>query len=174
MRNFIKLFAAAYIGVFIALTYAPAQAGEMELPDSIHRKVVQLSKEGDSQSDSAHYREAVEKYIAAFELLPEPRTDWEASTRLLGAIGDANFQSGNYEQARAALSDAMKCPGAIGNPFLHLRLGQSQFELGNMERANDELTRAYMGAGKEIFAQEDAKYFTHLKSVLRPPANGEW
>ena len=174
MRNFSKLSLVALIGLLIPLTHAHAQAKEAELPDSIHSKVVQLSREGDSQSDDGHYREAVEKYIEAFELLPEPRTDWEASTRLLGAMGDANFQSGNYQQAKAALSDAMKRPGAIGNPFLHLRLGQTQFELGNMERAKDELTRAYMGAGKEIFAQEDPKYFAHLKTVLRPPANGEW
>lgn len=131
-------------------------------------------QEGDDLADNGRYREAVEKYLQAFELLPEPKTDWEACTWLLAAIGDANFNSKNYEQASAALNDAMHCPGAIGNPFIHLRLGQSQFELGNLDRANDELARAYMGAGKEIFANEDPKYFAHLKTVLRPPADGEW
>ena len=81
------------------------------------------------------------------------------------AIGDANFESRNYEHAKAALSDAMHCPGAIGDPFIHLRLGQCQFELGNLPRANDELARAYMGGGKEIFDAEDPKYFSHLKTV---------
>jgi hypothetical protein len=32
----------------------------------------------------------------------------------------------------------MHCPGAIGNPFIHLRLGQAQFELGNLEPASGE------------------------------------
>jgi tetratricopeptide (TPR) repeat protein len=146
----------------------------MELPDSVHERITQFSKDGDVLAQQGKYREAVDKYLQAFELLPEPRTDWEACTWLLAAIGDANFRSKNYEQAKAALSDAMHCPGAIGNPFIHLRLGQAQFELGNMQRANDELARAYMGAGKEIFADESPKYFTHLKTVLRPPANGEW
>lgn len=93
---------------------------------------------------------------------------------MLTAIGNANFKSRNYEHARAALTDAMHCPGAIGNSFIHLRLGQSQFELGNMQRADDELARAYVGAGKEFFSEEDPKYFAHLKTVLLPPANGEW
>ena len=164
----------AVLAALIALASITLQAQDMELSDAIHKKVAQLSKEGDEQAEGGHYREAVEKYIEALDLLPEPKTDWEACTWLLAAIGDANFKSKNYEHARAALSDAMHCPGAIGNPFIHLRLGQSQFELGNMQRANDELARAYMGAGKEIFDQEDPKYFSHLKTVLLPPASGEW
>jgi len=173
MTHLCKLLSVMFlcIATFVIST---AQAQEMELPDALHNKITQLSKEGDDFAEHGRYREAVEKYLQAFESLPEPKTDWEACTWLLVAIGDANFKGKHYEHAKAALSDAMHCPGAIGNPFIHLRLGQSQFELGNMERANDELVRAYMGAGKEIFMNEDPKYFTHLKTVLRPPANGEW
>jgi len=162
------------LSFLVAPASLPLQAKSMDLSDVVHDTVVRLSKEGDQQAETGHYREAVEKYIEALDLLPEPKTDWEACTWLLAAIGDANFRSHNYEHARAALTGAMHCPGAIGNPFIHLRLGQSQFELGNMQRANDELARAYMGAGKEIFDQEDQKYFTHLKTVLLPPAGGEW
>ena len=162
-----------------ALLLAPvsslnAQARTMELSDAIHDKVTALSQEGDRLAENGDYRAAVGRYIEALDLLPEPKTDWEACTWLLVAIGDANFKGGHYEQALAALTDAMHCPGAIGNPFIHLRLGQAQFELGNLPRANDELARAYMGAGKEIFSEDDPKYFEHLKTVLRPPADGEW
>ncbi|MBX3713099.1 MAG: tetratricopeptide repeat protein [Lysobacter sp.] len=146
----------------------------MALSNEIHEKVVQLSSEGDRLAEAGDYFPAVQRYIEALDLLPEPRTDWEACTWLLVAIGDANFRAGHHEQARAALIDAMHCPGAIGNPFIHLRLGQTQFELGNMDCANDELARAYMGAGKEIFSEEDPKYFMHLQTVLLPPANGKW
>lgn len=172
MRHCRSLFLALVFVPFLASL--PVQAQKMELSDAINRKVVQLSQEGDEQAESGHYREAVARYIAALDLLPEPKTDWQACTWLLAAIGDANFKSNNYEHAKAALTDAMHCPGAVGNPFIHLRLGQTQFELGNMQRANDELARAYMGAGKEIFAGDDPKYFAHLKTVLLLPANGEW
>ena len=50
----------------------------------------------------------------------------------------------------------------LGNPFLHLRLGQSQYELGELDRAADELMRAYMGAGEDIFVSEDPKYRAFL------------
>ena len=146
----------------------------MELPDTVYAKVQELSAAGDALADQAKYREAIEKYIAALELLPEPKTDWDACTWLLTAIGDANFLGGHFEQARSALADAMHCPGAIGNPFIHLRLGQVQLELGDQKRAADELARAYMGGGAEIFSTEDPKYFEFLKTVLQPPANGKW
>lgn len=146
----------------------------MQLSDEVHQKIEILSKEGNTLADKGKYHEATEKFITALDLLPEPLEQWEACTWLLTAIGDMNFMQGSYEYAKRALSDAMHCPNAIGNPFIHLRLGQSQYELGNKERAADELARAYMGAGKEIFETEDTKYFEFLKTVLKPPADGKW
>lgn len=173
MSRLHPLFPGAAL-LLISLFSLDAKAQTMELSNDIHDKVTALSQEGDRLADNGDYRAAVEHYIEALDLLPEPKTEWDACTWLLVAIGDANFKAGNHEQALAALSDAMHCPDAIGNPFIHLRLGQVQFELGNLPRANDELARAYMGAGKEIFSEDDPKYFEHLKTVLRPPANGEW
>lgn len=60
----------------------------------------------------------------------------------------------------------MYCPGAIGNPFVHLRLGQCQFEIGNLERAAVELTRAYALKGDEMFSGEDPKYLAFLKTKI--------
>ena len=55
---------------------------------------------------------------------------------------------------------------------MHLRLGQCHLEIGNREKAVDELTRAYMGGGKDVFDQEEAKYFALVKSILREPKSG--
>ncbi|WP_375514175.1 tetratricopeptide repeat protein [uncultured Nostoc sp.] len=74
---------------------------------------------------------------------------------------------GDYENARHALQKAMYCPDAIGNPYIHLKLGQAQLELGNFERAQDELARAYIIEGKAIFENEDSKYYEYLKTFLR-------
>jgi tetratricopeptide (TPR) repeat protein len=163
----------------IVLVVAPvlvsAQGSKaIELPKAVHAKITALSEQADKLASQEKYKEAVARYGEAFALLPDPKTKWAACTWLLAGIGDANFLGGHYEQAKSALSEAMHCPGGIGNPFIHLRLGQAQLELGNRERAADELARAYMGAGKEIFADEKPKYFEFLKTVLKPPANGKW
>ncbi|MCG8057840.1 MAG: tetratricopeptide repeat protein [Candidatus Thiodiazotropha endolucinida] len=146
----------------------------MQLSDEVHQKITSLSEEGNALADEGKYQEANKKFIEALEFLPEPLEQWEACTWLLAAIGDMNYLQGSYEYAKKALSDAMHCPDAIGNPFIHLRLGQTQYELGDKEKAADELARAYMGAGKEIFETENPKYFEFLKTVLKPPANGKW
>ena len=62
-----------------------------------------------------------------------------------------------------------RCPGGLGNPFVHLRLGECCFDIGERDRAADELTRAYMGAGREIFAEEDPKYIEFLGTRIKPP-----
>lgn len=145
-----------------------------ELSDETHEEVKRLCAEGDQQANSKQFAAALVLYWQAFDLLPEPKTDWSAGTWILAAIGDANFLAGDFEAGRDNLSSAMHYPDAIGNPFLHLRLGQCQFELGALERAADELSRAYMGAGAEIFSKDDPKYFDFLKTRLQRPASGQW
>ncbi|MGL6076208.1 MAG: tetratricopeptide repeat protein [Fimbriiglobus sp.] len=142
-----------------------------ELSDEAHERIQALCKKGDVLAEKGHYPAALEQYWAAWDLLPEPQTDWEAATWILAAVGDANFLGGDYTAGRDNLSMAMHCPDAIGNPFVHLRLGQCQFELGNLDRAADELARAYMGAGSDIFEGED-KYLALLKTRLQPPPGG--
>jgi tetratricopeptide (TPR) repeat protein len=142
-----------------------------ELSDEAHDRIQALCEKGDALAGRGQYPAALQQYWAAWDLLPVPQTDCEAATWVLAAIGDANFLGGDYTAGRDNLSTAMHCPEAIGNPFLHLRLGQCQFELGNLDRAADELARAYMGAGSDIFEGAD-KYFTFLKTRLQPPPGG--
>jgi hypothetical protein len=83
---------------------------------------------------------------------------------VLAAIGDTAYLDGDYVNARSALEYGMTYPRAIGNPFMHLRLGQILYEVIELERAADELMRAYMGAGSKIFGAENSKYLNFLKS----------
>ncbi len=139
----------------------------MELDDAVYTEIITLSETGNALFQMGKYWDACEKFVTALDLLPEPITDWEASTWLLTAIADANFQMSEFEYARNALYDAMHCPHAVGNPFIHLRLGQCEFELNNLTRAQEELTRAYMGAGKELFTDEHPKYWAYVTTFLK-------
>jgi tetratricopeptide (TPR) repeat protein len=142
-----------------------------ELSHQVYERIQAICKKGDALAEKGQYPGALQQYWTAWSLLSEPQTDWEAATWILAAIGDANFLSGDYDAGKDNLSLAMQCPDAIGNPFLHLRLGQCQYELGNLDQAADELARAYMGAGSDIFEGAD-KYFAFLKTHLQPPPGG--
>ena len=141
-----------------------------ELDSTLHARIVLLSEAGDKQAAEGAYQDALIKYSEAWKMLPEPKLDWEAATWIQSAIGDAWFLSGNYSEALKAFSSAVQSPDGLGNPFIHLRLGECHFELGDKMRAADELTRAYMGAGREIFANESPKYLELLKRALDPPS----
>jgi hypothetical protein len=135
-----------------------------ELSDPVHDEIKRLCAAGDGHAERQAYSDALASYWAGWDLLPEPKTEWEAATWILVAIGEANYLDGDFVAGRDNLSTAMHCPGAIGDPFIHFRLGQCQFEVGDHERAADELMRAYVGAGREILDQHDPKYFRFLSS----------
>ena len=96
-------------------------------------------------------------------LVPEPKSDWEASVWIFTAIGDSYFYKKDYKKAADALFNAYNGPGATENPFINLRLGQSLFELDELGKAEDHLLRAYMLDGLKIFDSENKKYLTHMR-----------
>jgi tetratricopeptide (TPR) repeat protein len=145
-----------------------------ELDPMIYQRILALCAEGDRLAATQAYDDAIVQYNEAWKLIPDPPTEWNASTWVLAAIADAWFLKGHYGNAKDALEYAMHCPDALGNPFLHLRLGQCCFESGLLDRAADELTRAYMGDGLRVFEGQDPKYFEFLKTCIRPPASGRW
>lgn len=112
-------------------------------------------------------------FVDALQLLPAPVEQWHAAGWLLVAMGECQFRGGRYEKAVGPFQDAMVCPGGLGNPWLHLRLGQSCYEVGEADRAANELARAYMGGGRTVFDGQDAKYFAIVEQVLKPPAGME-
>ena len=44
----------------------------MQLTDEVHQNILVLSEEGNALADKGKYREAIGKFIAALDLLPEP------------------------------------------------------------------------------------------------------
>ena len=145
-----------------------------ELPPDLHALINTCAAQGDALAKKGQYEAAVRAYNEAWEKVLKPKNDWEASTWLLAAIGDACFLGRFFGSGLEALEYAIHCPGGFGNPFVHLRLGQCHLEKGNAAEAAEHLTRAYALEGKEIFASEDPKYFAFLQTKIAPPAGGEW
>jgi tetratricopeptide (TPR) repeat protein len=142
-----------------------------DLPHALHTEITRLSEEGNQLLEGGAYAEARLRWQRAWDLLPEPREEWEAATWLLTSIGDSYYSERRFVEALQPLQQAVFCPNGLGNPFIHLRLGQVQFELGNWDRAKDELARAFMGGGDEVFQGDDPKYWRFIRELLRPPAD---
>ena len=138
----------------------------LEMEAGLHQRITEICERGNEHYHADRHEEAIEEYERALALVPEPWEDWEAATWVLTALGDCHYLLDNHGEALDFLSHAVRCPGGLGNPFIHLRLGEVRYELGHEDRASDELARAYMGGGPEIFETEDPKYITFLRRFM--------
>ena len=138
----------------------------MRLSPDICEQMDELCAEGDRLMDEDNPDAALAAYRAAENLIPDPKQDWEASTWIYTAIGDALFSTDSLSEALKAYQTAVMSPDGLGNPYIHLMLGECQFELGDRDEAADEFARAYMADGDRIFENEDSKYFEFLKTRL--------
>lgn len=136
----------------------------LELNDALHEKIKFHCAAGDALANSSDFEAAISEYNKAWEIIPAPKNAWNAATWVLAAIADSAFLGRYLSTAKEAIDYGMTCPGAIGNPFMHLRCGQIYFDLNDENRAADELMRAYMGAGADIFSAEDGKYLAFLRT----------
>jgi tetratricopeptide (TPR) repeat protein len=132
------------------------------LPSILHEPIQALLDEGDALFDQGTFDAALDRYLQAFELLPPQVERWEAATWLLTAIGDTYFQMGEWQNGRQALEQARQCPQGEENPFILLRLGQCELELGRADAARELLKQAFSLGGDEVFEDEDDKYRAEL------------
>lgn len=127
----------------------------MQLNKITYTAIDRLSQEGNAFMDENKFQFAIEKWSQALELLPPPRSEWEAFLWLSASIGDAQFQQKQYTLALSSFQDALNAPGGIENPFIYYRLGQCQLALGALESGIESLLKAYMLDGDEIFLTEE-------------------
>jgi tetratricopeptide (TPR) repeat protein len=141
-----------------------------QLDDRLVAAVTALCEQGDDAVEAERYPDAIAHYREALALVPSPVHRWAVTTWIHGAIAEAHYLAGELTLARDSIDDAFRCEGAIGNAFLHLRLGQIELQLGNRGRALDELIRAFTRAGEEVFAGEEPRYLALVKAALAEDA----
>jgi tetratricopeptide (TPR) repeat protein len=138
-----------------------------QLPKDLSELVDGLCKRGDQFAEMEQYDDAIEKYGEAWDILPAPRSQWPAATWILVSAADAHFRLKEYDAGADLLLDALDYPNGDANPFLLLRLGQCLFELNQLDDAADALEEAFRLGGDSLFADEDPKYLSFVKTQLQ-------
>ncbi|HEY3805219.1 MAG TPA: hypothetical protein VGL61_21565 [Kofleriaceae bacterium] len=97
------------------------------------------------------------------------------------SLGESSFRRDAWRDAMDAYGRAFAedREAAVGNPLFHLRVGQCLFQLAWPEArletgpstAIDNLARALICGGIEMFDDEDAQYLAAIVDILRPPAD---
>jgi hypothetical protein len=143
-----------------------------DLPADVAAEVEALADEGAGAAAAGAFAQAVVRYEAALELLPEPRGRWGVATWLWSATADARFRGRDFAGALEPIALAM-LHGEHANPFLHLRRGQCLVELGHAGDGLDALARAFAGGGRALFAREEPRWLEAIADVAGIPLPGE-
>jgi hypothetical protein len=142
-------------------------------------EVAKILKQADQMALAGKLEKADELYAQTWGILRLEdcvRTDEQAFWVLMSAV-NVKFLKGEHDKAFAVAQVITKTfhrnrTMYVGNPLFHLRVGQCKLELAGEQgkrSATDELARALMGGGVEIFDGEDEKYLKLVTGVLKPP-----
>lgn len=135
-----------------------------DLPDAIYDKIEILSERGNILLENQHdWKGAVAVWQEALDLLPEPKTQWEAALWLYASIGEADRLGHDNPAAKDSLYNALNCPDGHMNPLVLLRLGQTLADMGEVDEGVEHLLRAYMLDGEEVFEEDGAPYLALLR-----------
>jgi tetratricopeptide (TPR) repeat protein len=151
----------------VPFSEAPAEPRETAADTAIDQRVRQLCAEGYRFFDEGDYEQALRRFYQAWTSIPKPQTQFEASGWVLTAIGDTYFARQNYRAGIEALRSALYCPRTIGNPFVHLRLGQCYLQQQLTDDAERHLARALYSGGEELFSREPAHFLQHARIALQ-------
>ena len=86
-------------------------------------EVDRLFAEGEEFADAEQYTDALARFQAAWDLLPEPKEKEDPAVQILAAIADCHFFLGAWDRCREAVQQAFRCEANLDSPFFRLRLG---------------------------------------------------
>lgn len=110
-----------------------------------------------------NYQSAEKHYLKAWELLPEPKYDWDSSQILIYRISDFYLEWRKFEQALAWAKQVFDTKPLAGDGTPYITLGRIYFEAGDMDQAFSNFEKAFELAGKRAYDGEDKKYLEFYK-----------
>ena len=137
-----------------------------QLNDQIVARITELCELGDDDVENQRFDAGIARYEEALGLVPRPLYSWAVTTWILTAMAEAYHLMKDHARVKETLMETFRCEGAIGNPFLHLRLGQAEIALGQKGRGVEELIRAHERGGDEVFDGEEPRYLAMVKAAL--------
>ena len=129
-------------------------------------KITEISRKAKGLAFAEKYAASIEEYKKGIELIGEKIMESKYAVMLYSGIGEAYYLQKKWEEALEYYGHAVMSEGGLGEPLIHLRLGQLRYELGQKEKAKDELMRAYMGGGEIYFEHENPKYFALISGII--------
>lgn len=137
-----------------------------ELHQDTTEKIRSLCADAYQSYDQGDFRKALRLFYQGWLLLPKPQTDFAEAGWVLTGIGDSYFRLKQYIPGCEALRSANHCPQTRDNPFIHLRLGQCLYQIGERASARTHLQKAYRLGGPALFDVEKPAYLKCISDLI--------
>lgn len=145
-----------------------------QLAPDLAERLTATATTGEEFMNRSAFALAADQYVQALQLVADAQGDWGMTTWLWASLGEARFMARAFDTSAEAFGEALECTGALGTPFLHLRLGQCALEVGDEPAAMAHFSRVHALHGSEAFACEEAKYLEFFQSHGAPLVFGRW
>ena len=127
----------------------------INIPDSIADKVADIDKITTNKDLDVESR--VKELMKIYESLTDDQKRTREGRYVIVHIAEVCFSERWIEDAFDNFNFAIQFKDTVGNPFLHLRLGQLNYLVQNKDKMHDELSIALIMDGEAIFKDEDPK-----------------
>lgn len=144
----------------------------LEIPEGLNSEIEKIQYLISNQGVDLDKKAQILRDI--YESLPDGEMMNREVRYVIVIIAELYFMAEKYKTAKYYYSFVMRFENTIGNPFLHLRLGQIQYYLGKTDRMIEELSRALIMGGESVFEGEDKKFIVIPKRSLKKPFWSSW
>ena len=131
------------------------------------KKIVSIGEEGNRFARNKDYTAAIGNYKKAWELLPEPKLEWEPhSMWLSSSFYDAYLALKDYKKAEFWAQNRLKAVSSDIDTGPYTDLGMVYYELGQYDKAYEYFDIAYQGGQTRAFKERPKKYLNfYLKEA---------
>lgn len=131
----------------------------IEKHDKLEKLIISTVEKGNELHDSKSYESALDEYIKAWELLPEPKLEWEIASWIAACINSAYFDMGIFQKAKtwAEIALQTRCSDIDTAPLIDL--GMVCYELEQYDESYKYFDNAYNYGKARAFKERPEKYF---------------
>ena len=134
------------------------------LGQAITDQVYSHMREGLELAKQGRHQEAAVSFRKSWELVPEPKYEWDLSKITLFRLAKFFRDSGFFAEAHEWIDQVAKCPVQLGDGLMELTKGAIFLAAGDSDAAFIWFDKAYAAGGKRAFQGEDPKYLSFLKT----------
>lgn len=124
----------------------------------LEEAIVSIVEKGNELHDGKSYEEALDEYNKAWELLPEPKLEWEIACWIASCIYSVYFDMAAFPKSKEWAEVALQTRGSDIDTAPLINLGMVCYELAQYDESYKYFDDAYSYGKAHAFKERPKKY----------------